>query len=168
LFKKTGNFKQGSVFWKELPLSVRPVDTTGPPPSPGAGFGDSAENKRVESAAIQAVVEKYETDGWLVLSVERERCGFDLKCTKGRSVHDVEVKGVRGDEQCFVITAGEVVEARNNPNFYLAVVTSALSSPPTIKVYSGTEFDRKFTLAVIQYRARFLPESKRGRTERYT
>lgn len=129
------------------------TEVTGSETQTGAGFGNPGENKIVESAAIQAVVKTYRVDGWLVQSVERDRCGYDLICSKGEMVQNVEVKGVKGDALCFNITAGEVDQARNNPKFYLVVVTSALS--PTFKItkYSGAEFCRRFTLNPIQYRA---------------
>jgi hypothetical protein len=119
----------------------------------GAGFGDSIENKLVEDAAVDAVKTCYEKDGWTVGSVEREKRGFDLECRKGQVVENVEVKGVRGTKQSFIITAGEVEQARRNNEFVLIVVTSALSKSPVLTRYSGAEFGRKFELAAVQYRA---------------
>jgi hypothetical protein len=119
----------------------------------GAGFGDPVENKLVETAAVEAVAREYQWGGWSVRSVERDNCGFDLECTKGVTVEQVEVKGVRGTGLCFVITAGEVRQARENPKFVLVVVTSALSPSPTLTKFSGVEFGQQFDLAAIQYRA---------------
>jgi hypothetical protein len=64
--------------------------------------------------------------------VERDKCGFDLECTKNGAIEQVEVKGIRGTGLCFIITAGEVQQARANANFILAVVTSALSGSPKL------------------------------------
>jgi hypothetical protein len=119
----------------------------------GAGFGTPAENKQVEEAAIGTVKRSYEDDGWDVRSVEREKCGFDLECRKSRVVEHVEVKGVRGTEQSFIITAGEVEQARKDPTFVLMVVTSALSALPNVTRYSGAAFLGQFRLAPVQYRA---------------
>jgi hypothetical protein len=119
----------------------------------GAGFGDAVENSLVESAAIRAVVESYENDGWSARSVERDKCGFDLVCSKGAIVENVEVKGIKGEATCFLITAGEVEQARTNPNFFLVVVTSALSQTPVSNKYSGNEFLQRFDLRPIQYKA---------------
>jgi hypothetical protein len=119
----------------------------------GAGFGNPAENKEVEVAAIRTVKKKYEADGWHVRSVERERCGFDLECRKSQVVENVEVKGVRSTEQSFFITENEVAQARTNPTFVLVVVTSALSESPILARYSGPDFCRKFELSAVQYRA---------------
>jgi hypothetical protein len=162
LFRRTGDFKLGSVFWQRVPLAARPVgaqnadpDTARASKQPhhGAGFGDPLENRLVEAMAIRAVKKKYQQDGWSVRSVEREKCGFDLECSKNGVVEDVEVKGVRGSDPCFIITAGEVEQARNNANFFFIVVTSALSPSRKLTKYSGLEFCRRFKLFPIQYRA---------------
>lgn len=121
--------------------------------SVGAGFGRSENNKLVEEAAITAVKKHYESDGWNVHSVERQKCGFDLECYKAGIIENVEVKGVSGTEQSFIITAGEVEQARTNRNFVLVVVTSSLSASPGITHYSGPEFIGRFGLSVVQYRA---------------
>ena len=162
LFRSTGHLKIGSVFRKAIPPELVPAGYVGGGPQiesgtsvaqMGAGFGDPAENKLVETAAVRAVVKRYEGSSWLVRSVERDKCGFDLECTKGGAVEQVEVKGVSGTGLCFIITAGEVKQARENPKFFLVVVTSALSPSPIITKFSGVEFGQRFDLSAIQYRA---------------
>jgi hypothetical protein len=157
LFKRTGYLKNGSVFWKDVPLSDRPSSVQeqlrNGAKSVGAGFGDYLENKLVEVAAVRLIKTNYEEDGWTVRTVERESCGFDLECSKDGAVENVEVKGVRGSLPCFIITAGELNQARKNRRFFLTVVTSALSSSPKIAKYSGADFCQQFHLSVIQYRA---------------
>ena len=136
------------------------VDSGGSKPSAasargasGAGFGDPAENPIVEAAGISAVTTEYENDGWTVNSVEREKCGFDLDCRKGCAIANVEVKGVSGSKPSFPITWGEVQQAKTNPNFVLAVVTSALTKSRRVIRYSGPEFLRSFNLRPVQYQA---------------
>jgi hypothetical protein len=162
LFTVNGDFKNGSVFHKKVPIVNLPLEIDQNNPlsgdgitstKVGAGFGDPAENKLVESAAIRAVVRAYEKDGWLVRSVERDKCGFDLECSKSRVVENVEVKGVRGSEPCFIITAREVNQSRTNTKFVLIVVTSALLVSPKLNKYSGPEFCQRFDLSALQYRA---------------
>jgi len=135
-------------------------DAPKPPASSGAGFGGPSDNKIVEEAAIAAIKTQYEGGGWIVRSVERERCGFDLECHKGTTTENIEVKGVRGTEQSFIITAGEVRQAQTNPKFVLIVVTSALSLSPIITRYSGVEFFRHFRLSPLQYQAVLQPSMK--------
>lgn len=166
LFRSKGHLKIGSVFRKSISSHCVPsediegVSHVGNPTADaqtGAGFGDPAENKLVEVAAVRAVVKTYQGDGWSVRSVERDKCGFDLECTKNGSVENVEVKGVRGTATCFIITAGEVKQAQTNPNFVLMIVASALSQTPKITRYSGEEFSQRFELSAIQYRAVLRP-----------
>jgi hypothetical protein len=166
LFKDNGDFKNGSVFHRPVPLDDRPVGTEGgnrfdPQNSNhthgGAGFGDSIENKLVEAAAISAVKKEYENNGWNVCSVERDRCGFDLECHRRGVVENVEVKGVRATEQRFNITAGEVAQAQQNSKFVLWVITSALCASPILSRYSGVEFCRRFDRSPIQYLASLRP-----------
>ncbi len=166
LFRSTGHLKIGSVFRKTILQEFIPSGfpggeilpgSDGPVGQVGAGFGDPAENKLVESAAVRAVVAHYVAGDWSVRSVERDKCGFDLECKKGGVVEQVEVKGVRGAGVCFVITAGEVKQAQTNSNFFLVVVTSALAALPTLTKFSGAEFVRRFDLAAIQYRAALKP-----------
>jgi hypothetical protein len=162
LFRSNGHLKIGSVFHKAIPSKLIPPGHVGGALLPknraagaqaGAGFGDPAENKLVEMAAVRAVVKAYEVDGWSVRSVERDKCGFDLECSKNGAVEHVEVKGVRGTALCFIITEGEVEQARWNLKFFLVVVTSALSASPKLTKFSGGEFCRRFDLSAIQYRA---------------
>jgi hypothetical protein len=124
------------------------------PSSQGAGFGTPEQNRLVEQAAVSAVKKWYSASGWDVLSVEKERCGFDLVCRKGPEEENAEVKGVRGGAQDFIITAGEVIQARENVTGVVWVVTEALSDSPTLNRYSGKEFIARFTLEPLQYRAR--------------
>jgi len=121
--------------------------------SQGAGFGVSENNAIVERAAVKIASKLYRLDGWNVESVERARCGFDLRCHKDPSVHEVEVKGITGEEEAFIITAGEVTQATYNPQFFICVVTKATSSDPAIGIYTGKEFLERFRLDPIQFRA---------------
>jgi hypothetical protein len=87
-------------------------------------------NRKVMGAAVSLVSEWYEARGWHVQSVEAEKCGYDLLCTNESDEEHVEVKGIKGSALTFIITAGEVRQARNNRRFILCAVTSALSGKP--------------------------------------
>src|SRR5262245_42040558 len=159
LFTVNGDFKNGSVFHKSVHIAkrkreARKLNPAGSAITRGeAGYGDSVENKLVEAAAIRAVRKSYQECGLVVHSVERAKCGFDLECEKNQEVENVEVKGVRGPERCFIITAGEVKQARTNSKFVLIVVTLALSASPILTRYLGSEFCEQFDLTPVQYRA---------------
>lgn len=116
-------------------------------------YGSSINNRRVEVAAIDFVTKFYEMKGCTVQSVERDKVGYDLVCTRGNGRQDVEVKGLSGNKLQFIITANEVKQAKQNPNFILCVVTSALSTP-TLKLWTGEQLLRKFVLEPTAYRAR--------------
>ena len=119
----------------------------------GAGFGTQEDNAKVEAAAVRLVITLYKQDGWVVESVERDRCGFDLRCRKGNDSRDVEVKGISGSEVAFTVTHGEVNQARTNPRFVICIVTSVLSERPDVTRYAGRKFLANFLLDPIQYRA---------------
>jgi hypothetical protein len=119
----------------------------------GAGFGDSETNRAVEKAAIVFVRTLYETDGWKVESVEAEKCGYDLRCSKGRKNLFLEVKGIKGSLLNFIITEGEVRRAKSEANFHVCAVTSALSRKPTFHCFNATDFLANFALSPLAYRA---------------
>lgn len=118
------------------------------------GFFQTApeERKKVEVAAVSAVTKAYEAAEWQVKSVEREKVGYDLHCTKGDKFECVEVKGTSGPDEQFIITANELNKAKTDPRFVLFVVTNALTKP-TQKKYSGQQLISKFDIQPLQYRA---------------
>lgn len=85
----------------------------------GGAFGSPENNARVEQAARRMVRQWYRQRGWKVRSVEREKLGYDLLCVKGSREEHAEVKGVSGRVESFLITAGEVRQAKKDPQFVL-------------------------------------------------
>jgi|GEM_PF-903435 len=122
----------------------------------GGGFGSPETNRKVEQAAISFVKTYYEQNQWSVESVESEKCGYDLLCTKNSIQEHVEVKGIQGDLVSFIITNGEVRQSRSDEKFVLCAVTSALANPILHK-FSPSEFREKFALEPISYRASLNP-----------
>lgn len=120
----------------------------------GAGFGSPETNKKVEKAAILFATGLYEKQGWEVESVEQKKIGYDLLCKKGKQRDHVEVKGIKGSSECFIITAREVQQARINPCFKICVVTSALSKHPALHQYHGADFIDAFQLKPLAFRAK--------------
>lgn len=100
--------------------------------SRGAGFGNPVQNRVVELAAMKAVRQVYEQDGWHVQDVSHSKCGWDLTCTRDAEVVKAEVKGVSGDKPSVLLTANELEAAMNDKDWALAVVTRALSAPKVI------------------------------------
>jgi hypothetical protein len=123
-------------------------------PAEGGGFGSPENNKQIEQAAVKAVTTWYRKRGWLVRSVERDKIGFDLLCSRRSKEEHVEVKGVSGEEpDSFVLTAGEVKRAESDPAFILCVVTTPLSSPLQ-HWFRQSAVLRDFDVVPIQYMAR--------------
>ena len=119
----------------------------------GGGFGNPETNKKVERAAVSHVRRQYESDGWQVISVESEKRGYDLLCSKGARGEHVEVKGVQGAIPSFIVTANEVKQAHNDTAFVICVVTLALSDDPKLHRFSGREFIGGYDLAPLACRA---------------
>ncbi|XYI02550.1 protein NO VEIN domain-containing protein [Sorangium sp. So ce1128] len=119
----------------------------------GGGFGEPEVNVEVERRAVWYATELYQKDGWKVVDVSKEKRGYDLKCSRRRAEEHVEVKGVRGDRESFMITRGEVEQARGDSAFVLVLVTGALSERPVVRRYSGREMLDKFDLQPLAFQA---------------
>lgn len=120
----------------------------------GTGFGSAESNAEVERAAVKRVCDELHADGWAVESVERDRIGYDLLCTRNDGeVRHVEVKGTRGPCLGFIITEGEVRRAEDDPDFWLYLVTSALGSEAQVHRYRADELVQTFTFLPLAYRA---------------
>jgi hypothetical protein len=118
----------------------------------GGGFGDPESNKKVELAAVRFVTARFRREGWEVHDRQTQKLGYDLLCVKGENVEKVEVKGVKGGEPSFILTAAELRTA-NDPKFVVYVVLNALSRKPVIKRWSGREMKRDFTFTPMQLQA---------------
>lgn len=121
--------------------------------SAGAGFGNSEENRKVERAAIAFVSRRLKKEGWTVRSVEQEKCGFDLKCSRGTACRNVEVKGVSGTKCEFVLTGNEWAKAQEDSKFFLYAVTSARSARPRLHALTAGDLSSRFELRAIAYKA---------------
>ncbi len=99
-----------------------------------------------------AVTKEYSREGWKVRSVEREKVGYDLHCSKGSRFVEVEVKGISGSKEEFLVTSGEVRRSETSRQFVICIVTGA-TSKPRIHKYRADEFLSKFALQPTQYRA---------------
>lgn len=132
-----------------------PTEMAGPH---GGGFGDPSRNRMVEDAATGLIRRRYEREGWIVQSKERERCGFDLECRRQRETRHVEVKGTNGIAKSFMLTAGELNCATHDPLFHLVLVTAALSPEPQVWEYRGNAFLESFRITPVQFRAQIETE----------
>jgi len=164
-FDCLGRIKQGSAFWDaigrdDLKLRSRKVAVTSSsvhvasrPVRGGAGFGDPETNRLVEEVAVSAATRSLEDSGWRVRSVESEKCGYDLHCTRQGDVRHVEVKGTQGQGREFIVTKGEMDRATDDPKFRLIVVSGALTQPH-VQEFTGKQFVQRFAHTPIQFRSR--------------
>ena len=138
-----------------LELEPEPVVVPEPPASSaGAGFGaDPETNKAVELAAMKVTIDRYQGQGWKVADVSAEKRGYDLVCARDGVERHVEVKGVQGALPLFMITAGEVRTAESDQRFFVAVVTSALTSDGRLVEYSAKDFFLRFQLVPVTFQA---------------
>lgn len=120
----------------------------------GDGSGGSLDKRLVEKRAIELVSKRYESNGWIVKSVENEKKGFDLLCRKGRLEEHVEVKGLSGFEKDFTLTANEYQYASKESRFRICIVTAALTHSPQLHSYSFAELVTEFRIEPIAYRFR--------------
>lgn len=133
--------------WKAVPPSK-----VGPGAN-GAGFGDPLTNRQVEKAAVRVVKQRLRSEGWTVVSKERENVGYDLLATKGKEELHVEVKGIKGTKAEFILTANEARTAAHDPHWSVYVVTGALSSRPRLEAIPGADFQQRYSLNPVAYRA---------------
>jgi hypothetical protein len=119
----------------------------------GAGFGDAAENRVVELAAMRKVVEHFE--GWEYGDVSLQKVGWDITFTRGLDERHVEVKGVSGRRPSVLLTRNEVDKAAGDPLWSLVVVTQALVAPVV------HEFDRN---AVVDAASPYVYRAELDRT----
>jgi hypothetical protein len=149
--------EHGDTLWKlvhekrENTLSLQQVAA-----KVGAGFGSAEQNRKVEAAAIRKVTRELKSRGYSVVSRERDKIGYDLDATKGRSELHVEVKGITGVALKFPITSSEKKRAANDKAFRLMVVTRALTSAAEIHEYQGKHLERRFKLSPIAYYAELI------------
>lgn len=120
----------------------------------GAGFGNSELNPRVEKAAMRFVTRDFKRRGYVVTDVSSQNRGYDLTVRKGVAQMHIEVKGVSGSEESFLITSNEIRCARSNKSFHLAIVTQALTKSAKMTVIPAKEFLSRFELRPTGYIAR--------------
>lgn len=135
-----------------------PTDETFQPqdeePEAEEALKDLFANRHVEERAIEVVQTFYESNGWRVRSVEQEKIGYDLHCTKEGQVKHVEVKGRSRDGEVIILTSQEWNRALEDSCFVLALVAAATTQTPQLHQWAGTEIQTEFEVLPIAFRAR--------------
>lgn len=139
--------------WRTDLRSKRPSRANNAASVRAALFGDPESNQATERAAIRVAREWLEARGWHVRSVEADKVGYDLHCTKPRSELHVEVKGRAGAGQTFMLTRGECRLAEVDPHFVLFLVVLAKSQEPKLTRILGNQLRDKFILTPTTFLA---------------
>jgi Domain of unknown function (DUF3883) len=126
----------------------------GAAPPAGAGFGSPADNRKVEAAAVKALVASYTAKGWKLTDRQKDNVGYDFEAEHGSMLRHIELKGPRGPMPSFPITEHEVATARFDPLWRLAVVTDALSAKPRLQEWNAADFLSEFTFRPLSHMAR--------------
>ncbi|WP_395004851.1 DUF3883 domain-containing protein [Undibacterium sp.] len=111
----------------------------------GGGFADANTRAEIEKAAIEAVTDSYEANGFVIDDRQRENIGYDLEATKGRITLKLEVKGTDSEQPRFFLTRNEMNCSSKDTAWRLVVVTQARKSPE-IRIYTHDEMKNSFHL----------------------
>lgn len=123
-------------------------------PSQGGGFGTPEQNRKVERAAMKAVVRALEDRRWRVRDCSKENAGYDLVATRGGQTRKIEVKGLSGRGRQIIITAKEWRVCHEDKQFELAMVQDALQGHPLITYYEAHKVRSQFIVEALSYRAK--------------
>jgi hypothetical protein len=132
---------------------LRSSPNRGAKPHAGAGFGSPVENRKVEQAAVKTLRAAY-SKGWQLTNRQKDNVGYDFEARRGSHERHIELKGARGPMPSFPITEHEVVSARADSLWRLAVVTDALSVRPRLSEWTAAAFLSEFALRPLSHMAR--------------
>lgn len=124
---------------------------------PLAGLGTPQHRKMVEEAAVNYVTSELENrqEGkkYRVISREAENIGYDLDAINDDEHLRIEVKGTSQNTQQFFLTINERLFIERGSGWRLALVTSVLSDKPQLEYFNKVEFERKFDLTPLSWKA---------------
>lgn len=121
-----------------------------PQPPKRKGRPDLDHNTAVEAAAVDAVRQDYEANGYTVVSVEEDNKGWDLEATKGRKTLLLEVKGRSAQDIYFELTPNEYAKLiKHSDSYRVCVVCDALEAP-TVYDLKPVECDKEWRLICKQ------------------
>jgi len=105
----------------------------------------------VEKAAVAHVRKHLRRNGYKVTNRQSDKCGYDLlaKRTRAPAELHVEVKGTSLDGARFYITRNEMAYL-GNPNWRLALVTSALNQPE-LRIMKAREVKSAFIFEPVTW-----------------
>lgn len=91
---------------------------------------DQNRKIKIEKIAISQCISHFKRIGYTVTSVEKDNLGWDLEATSGKTIIQIEVKGLSGDKFSIELTPNEYKAfSEQSDKYRLAVVTNTLESP---------------------------------------
>ena len=103
---------------------------------------DPQRKAKIEKAAIDLTRDTFESEGYMVNSVEKDNLGWDLDATKNGVELHLEVKGLSGSDIGIELTPNEYRHVKRKSSAYrICVVTEALGKP-ILHVFSFSELSR--------------------------
>lgn len=95
----------------------------------GGGFASAETRKAIEKAAVDFVTAHFEHLGYRIHDRQADNLGYDLLAVKGAQALKLEVKGTDATFPRFFLSRNEYKCAQRDPEWRLAVVSSARQSP---------------------------------------
>lgn len=108
-------------------------------------------DRESERAAVRHVTQQFRSDGYQIVSREKDNCGYDLEATHGRQMLHLEVMGCKGEEPYFFFSRGELACARRDATWRFILVTSAIRHPRIGLPLKYAEVRSAFALSPTQW-----------------
>lgn len=111
----------------------------------GGGFASAETRKAIEKAAVDFVTAHFELLGYRIHDRQADNLGYDLLAVKGPQALKLEVKGTDATFPRFFLSRNEYKCAQRDPEWCLAVVSSARQSPQ-LQLMGIAELERIFSM----------------------
>jgi hypothetical protein len=111
----------------------------------GGGFASAETRKAIEKAAVDFVTAHFEHLGYRIHDRQADNLGYDLLAVKGPQALKLEVKSTDATFPRFFLSRNEYKCAQRDPEWCLAVVSSARQSPQ-LQLMGIAELERIFSM----------------------
>lgn len=107
---------------------------------------DTDEIFRIDKSAVSTVWKFYENDGYTIRSVEHFALGWDLEAVKANEKLFIEVKGHKGGEFHFELSANEYRKLKEHHKQYKVCGVLRALTEPELTVFAPVRRDAKWVL----------------------
>lgn len=132
--------------------------------SPGATEVQARETKRVEMAAMRAVMEAEVALGHTPRDVSEDKCGYDIESVDGRTgrLRFIEVKGRAIGAETITVTRNEVVTGINSSDSFILAIVEVDGETAASPVYVRKPFEREPDFGVTNVTYKLKDMLQRG------